>query len=54
MDYEYIVEVKNFMGTLLDHRSFEDSNTAYHEYRILSDRYRNDPDVTVVLIEPEM
>jgi hypothetical protein len=53
VDYEYVVEVKDFLGTLLDHREFEDSNTAYHEYRILCDQYRDNRDVSVILIEPD-
>lgn len=31
---------------------FTDSNTAYIEYRLLSDEYRNCTNVTVNLIEP--
>lgn len=53
MDFEYIVEVKNYLGNLLNHLTFEDSNTAYHEYRLLKDQYRDDPDVIVTLLEPE-
>jgi hypothetical protein len=54
VDLEYIVEVKDFRGILLDHLEFEDSNTAYHEYRTLSDQYRDNPDIRVVLIEPDL
>jgi hypothetical protein len=53
MEAEYVVEVKDFRGLTLDHMSFDDSNTAYHEYRILMDQYRDNPDVTVILIEPD-
>lgn len=53
MDFDYIVEVKDFRGIVLNHLSFDDSNTAYHEYRMLTDRYRDNPDVLVTLIEPE-
>lgn len=50
---EYIVEVRDHKNVLLDHIETEDSNTAYHEYRILSDMYHDNPDVSVKLIEPE-
>jgi hypothetical protein len=50
---EYIVEVKDFRGIVLEHIETEDSNTAYHEYRILCDEYRDNPDIIVTLVEPE-
>jgi hypothetical protein len=53
VDFEYVVEVKDFRGFVLDHRSFDDSNTAYHEYRRLVDEYRDNSDVSVTLIEPD-
>jgi hypothetical protein len=52
MDFEYVIEVKDFRGIVLDRETFEDSNTAYHEYRMLTDRYRDNPDITVKLVEP--
>lgn len=50
---EYVVEVKDFRGIVLDYIETEDSNTAYHEYRLLSEMYQDEPDITVTLIEPE-
>lgn len=53
LDFSYIVEVKDFLGNLIEHFETTDSNTAYHEYRVLVDIYCDDPDVTVTLFEPE-
>jgi hypothetical protein len=53
VELEYAVEVKDYRGIVLSHLEYEDSNSAYHEYRILSDIYRDNPDILVTLIEPE-
>ena len=54
MDYEYIVEVRDSVrNILINHLTFEDANSAYHEYRRLQDNYYNDEFIIVKLIEPE-
>ncbi len=54
MDYEFVVEVRDFLrDVLVEHKTFEDANSAYHEYRRLQDTYYNTDFVTVTLIEPE-
>ncbi len=54
MDYEYIVEVRDTLRNIvIEHLTFEDANSAYHEYRLLQDDYRVDEFIVVQLIEPE-
>lgn len=54
MDYEYVVEVRDCLrDVILDHIIFEDANSAYHEYRKLTDRYDGQDLITVTLTEPE-
>lgn len=53
MDYEYVVEVVDAARGIIGHLTFEDANSAYHEYRRLQDMYFEDELIQVVLTEPE-
>lgn len=54
MDYEYVVEARDFIKDLtIVHETFEDSNTAYHLYRSLTDQYAGDENIVITLQEPK-
>lgn len=53
MDFEYVVEVRSATVGLVEQLTFDDANSAYHEYRKLQDMHWGDELMTVVLIEPE-
>lgn len=53
MDFEYCVEVRSATIGTIEHLTFEDANSAYHEYRRLQDEYYGNELITVTLTEPE-
>jgi hypothetical protein len=54
MEYDYVVEVRDAVrDILLNHLTFEDANSAYHEFRRLQDDYFGDEFIVVRLVEPE-
>lgn len=53
LEYNYEVEVFDFIRNVtLFHEEYHDSNTAYHDYRKMQDRYNDSYSIIVKLKEP--